>query len=128
MFNANTSTLTNSAGIKRLTIGVTGKDGKRAELKFQAESATAPLVVVDDAAVPDYTALRGDYEPPFQPDPNEYVSAGCAGSYEYRFYPGLDVKVVRAFYPDTYHAVNIEACRFQVENVWTDGTMVTLIR
>jgi len=121
-------TLANAAGITRLTIGITGTDGKRAAMEFKAENTTAPLVAVDAAAVPDYMALRGDYEPPLKPDPNEYVSAGGAGSYEYRFYPGLAVAAVRAFYPDTYHAVGIEACRFLVENVLTDGTMVTLIR
>lgn len=34
----------NSAGIKRLTIGITGCDGKRAELTFVAASPNAPLV------------------------------------------------------------------------------------
>jgi len=46
MFNPMTGQLPNSAGVKRLTIGVTGRDGKRAALEFKAESTAAPLVAV----------------------------------------------------------------------------------
>lgn len=52
MFNPMTGQLPNSAGVKRLSIGVTDKDGKRAEMKFQAESTTAPLVAVDETPEP----------------------------------------------------------------------------
>lgn len=52
MFNPMTGQLPNSAGVKKLTIGVTGKDGKRAALQFQAESTAAPLVAIDETPEP----------------------------------------------------------------------------
>ena len=39
-----TFSIHNTAGVKRLTIGVTGRDGKRAEIKFIASSTREPLV------------------------------------------------------------------------------------
>lgn len=50
MFNLTTGTLANTAGITRLTIGVTNKDGKRAAMEFHAANTAAPLFVQDPAA------------------------------------------------------------------------------
>lgn len=46
MFNG---TLANTAGVTRLTLGVTNKDGKRAAMEFRAANTTAPLLFRDPA-------------------------------------------------------------------------------
>ncbi len=58
----------------------------------------------------------------------DYVDAGATASYTLRFYPNATEAQVRAMYPDSYHVPSIEACRFEVNHVWTLGAMAKVMR
>jgi len=80
-----TGTIPNSAGVKKLTIGVTGRDGKRAALEFKAENTSAPLVAVisgietdggDASPEPPTPETRNVIIPFTGPQPSAYDSLG----------------------------------------------------
>lgn len=79
MFNPVTGTLTNTAGVSRLTIGILGKNGKCAELKFVApdfnvnDNPTAPLVAVLPIVIgaePDLSDTPDDLSAPTEEEMN----------------------------------------------------------
>ena len=60
-----TFSIPNTAGITRLRIGVTGCDGKYAEMTFVAETPSAPLVAVDETpalSAPTEEELEAQYQ------------------------------------------------------------------
>lgn len=51
-------TLPNSAGVRRLSIGITNVSGKRVEIRYAAETNAAPLVAIDPDAERELQAAR----------------------------------------------------------------------